>query len=120
MAASMADDLGPKSTLCSQDSLLVMVFWTYFPSTIVLTCNTGLLAFQRQLLLEYGCGPEKDRNVCVFGGGVLCSLSADSSGQLNVLWHYGNSPGMDGTQVGILEQTDKIGLHCFLETQYGH
>ena len=29
----------------------------------------GLLAFQRQLLLEYGGGPEKDRKVCVFGGG---------------------------------------------------
>ena len=70
-----------------------MVFWTYFPSTSVLTCNTGLLAFQRQLFLEYGGGPEKDQNVCVFGG-VLCSLSVDLSGQLDVLWHYGYSPGV--------------------------
>ena len=27
---------------------------------------------------------------------------------------------MDGAQVSVLEQTDKIGLRCFLETQYGH
>ena len=51
------------------------VFWTYFPSTVFLTCNTGLLAFQRKLLLEYGGGPEKDRNVCVFGGGGSYALS---------------------------------------------
>ena len=27
---------------------------------------------------------------------------------------------MDGTQVSVLEQTNKIGFRCFLETQYGH
>ena len=59
MGASTAGDLGPRSTLCSQD-LLLMVFQAYFPSTSILTCNTGLLAFQRQLPLEYGGGPEKD------------------------------------------------------------
>ena len=51
------------------------VFWAYFPSTVFLTCDTGLLASQRQLLLEYGGGPEKDRNVCVCGGGVFYGLS---------------------------------------------
>ena len=71
----MAGVLGPRSILCSQDLVLVRVFWAYFPSTVYLTCNTGLLAFQRQLLLEYGGGPEKDRNVCVFGGGVFYALS---------------------------------------------
>ena len=30
------------------------VFWAYFPSTVFLTCDTGLLAFQRQLLLSMG------------------------------------------------------------------
>ena len=65
----MAGVLGPRCILCSQVLVLMWVFWTYFPSTVYLTCDTGLLAFQRQLLLEYGGGPEKDRNVCVFGGG---------------------------------------------------
>ena len=53
-------------------------------------------------------------------GGALCSLSMDSSGQLNVFWHYGHSSGVDGTQVSVFKQTDKIGLRCFLETQYSH
>ena len=35
MGASMAGDLGPRSTLCSQDLLLVMVFEAYFPSTSI-------------------------------------------------------------------------------------
>ena len=75
MGASTAGALGPRSILCSQDLVLMWVFWAYFPSTVYLTCDTGLLAFQRQLLLEYGGGPEKDRNVCVFGGGGSYALS---------------------------------------------
>ena len=75
MGASTAGALGPQSILCSQDLVLMWVFWAYFPSTVYLTCDTGLLAFQKQLLLEYGGGPEKDRNVCVFGGGGSYALS---------------------------------------------
>ena len=65
----------------------------------------GLLAFQRLLLLEYGGGPEKDRNVCFFfcGGGTLRSFSSDSSGQLDIFWHDGDSPGVNGTQVGVVK-----------------
>ena len=77
----------------------------------------GLLAFQRQLLLEHGDGPEKDSNVCVWWWCLLRSLSSDSSGQLNVFGHDGNSPGVDGTQVGVLKQPHKVGLCCFFETQ---
>ena len=62
-------------------------------------------------------GPEKDRNVC-FCGGISRTLSPDSSCQLNILLHDGNSPGVDGTQVGIIKQPDKVCLRCFLETQY--
>ena len=54
------------------------------------------MAFQRLLLLEYGGGPEKDRDVR-FCGGTLRTLSPDSSCQQDVLWHDGNSPGMDST-----------------------
>ena len=75
MRASIAGVLGPRSVLCSQELVLIRIFWAYFPSTTYLTCNTGLLAFQRQLLLEYGGGPEKDRNVRVCGSGTLYALS---------------------------------------------
>ena len=69
--------------------------------------------------MEYWGGPEKDQNVGVFGGGGLCSLSSDSSGQLDILWHDGDSPGMDGTQVGVFKETHEIGLCCFFKTHYG-
>ena len=35
--------------------------------------------------------------------GVLRLLSSDSSGQLDIFWHDGDSPGVDGTQVGIIK-----------------
>ena len=31
----------------------------------------------------------------------------------------GDSPGVDGTQVGVFKETHKIGLCCFLKTHYG-
>ena len=68
--------------------------------------------------MEYGGGPEKDQNVCVLVVMSLRALSPDSSCQLDVFWHDGDSPGVDSTQVGVLKQTDKVGLCCFLETQY--
>ena len=37
---------------------------------------------------------------------------------MNIFRHDGNSPGVDGTQVGIVKQPDKVCLRCFLETQY--
>ena len=85
---------------------------------IILTCFTGLMAFQRLLLLEYEGGPEKDRDVCFCGGTSLRMFSLDSSCQQDVPWHDGNSPGVDGTQVGIIKQPDKVCLRRFLETQY--
>ena len=60
----------------------------------------------------------KRTEMFVFGGGTLHMLSLDSSCQHDVPGHDGNLPGMDGTQVGIIEQPDKVCLHCFLETQY--
>ena len=77
----------------------------------------GLMAFQRLLLLEYRGGPEKDRNVW-FRCGTLRMFSPDSPCQQYVLRHDGNLPGVDGTQVGIVKQPDKVCLCRFLETQY--
>jgi len=47
---------------------------------------------------------------------VLSSFSTDSSGQLDVLGHDGDTLGMDGTQVGVLKQTNQISLTGFLES----
>ena len=52
----------------------------------------------------------------VFGGGTSRLLSPDSSGQLDIFWQDGDSPGVDGTQVGIIKQPDKVCLCRFLET----
>lgn len=49
----------------------------------------------------------------------LRSLSSDSSGQLDVLGHDGDSLGVDGAQVGVLEERDQVGLRGLLECQDG-
>ena len=69
------------------------------------------MAFQRLLLLEYVV-------VLCFCGRTLRTLSPDSPCQLDIFLHDGNSPDVDGTQVGIVKQPDKVCLRCFLETQY--
>ena len=57
------------------------------------------------------------RAVCfVVQANHLCSLSADSAGQLNVLRHDGDSLGMDGTQVGVLKETNEVSLASFLKS----
>jgi len=49
----------------------------------------------------------------------LSSFSSDTTGQLDILRHDRHTLGVDGTQVGILEQTHQIGLGGFLEGQDG-
>lgn len=44
----------------------------------------------------------------------LGSLTTDTTGQLDVLWHDGNALGVDGAQVGVFEETDEVSLRCFL------
>ena len=82
-----------------------------------LTWITNFYGFSRVTPFGVCGGPEKDRDVC-FCGGTLRTLSPDSSCQLDVFWHDGNSPGVDGTQVGIIKQPDKVRLCCLLKTQY--
>ena len=67
----------------------------------ILTWIMGFYSFSRVTPFGVCGGPEKDRDVC-FCGGTLRTLSPDSSCQLDVFWHDGNSPGVDGTQVGIV------------------
>jgi hypothetical protein len=49
----------------------------------------------------------------------LGSFSADASGELDVLGHDGDSLGVDGGQVGVLEETDEVSFSGFLESQHG-
>ena len=49
----------------------------------------------------------------------LCSLATDSSCQLNVLWHDGDTLGVDGAQVGVFEEADEVGFGGFLEGRDG-
>jgi len=46
----------------------------------------------------------------------LSTFSTDTSCQLDVLGHDGDTLGVDGAQVGILKETDKVSFRCFLES----
>ena len=46
----------------------------------------------------------------------LSSFSSDSSSQLDVLWHDGNSLGVDGAQVGVFKKTNQVSFGGFLES----
>ena len=47
------------------------------------------------------------------------SLTSDSSGELHILWHDGNSLGVDGAEVGVLEKSNHVGLSSFLKSKDG-
>jgi len=49
----------------------------------------------------------------------LGSLSTDPPGQLDVLGHDGDTLGVDGAQVGVLEQPDQVGLTGLLKSSNG-
>jgi len=43
-------------------------------------------------------------------------LATDTSGQLDILRHDGDTLGMDGAQVGVLKQTDEVSLASLLQS----
>ena len=47
------------------------------------------------------------------------SLTSDSAGKLHVFGHDGDTLGMDGAEVGVLEESDHVGFGCFLEGKHG-
>ena len=63
-------------------------------------------------------GPEKGRWVVFRYSRQLSTLSSDSSGQLDVLGHDGDPLGVDGAQVGVLKQTNQVGLAGLLESHH--
>ena len=67
------------------------------------------------------CGPKKG---LVLGKIILVrtnlsALSADTAGELDVLGHDGDTLGVDGAQVGVFEESYKVGLGSFLEGHDG-
>ena len=75
------------------------------------------MAFQGLLLLEYVV-VLKRTEMCVFVVGLYARSPRIRLASWMSFWHDGNSPGVDGTQVGIIKQPDKVRLCCLLETQY--
>ena len=49
----------------------------------------------------------------------LGALATDTAGQLDVLGHDGHTLGVDGAQVGVLEETDHVSLSGLLEGEHG-
>ena len=49
----------------------------------------------------------------------LGALSSDPPGQLDVLGHDGDPLGVDGTEVGVLEESHEVGLTSLLESHHG-
>ena len=47
------------------------------------------------------------------------ALTTDSAGKLHVLWHDGDSLGVDGAEVGVLEEADHVSLSGLLESEDG-
>ncbi len=45
----------------------------------------------------------------------LCALATDAACQLDVLGHDGDAVGVDGAQVGVLEQANEVSLGRLLE-----
>ena len=49
-------------------------------------------------------------------GVSLSSFTTDTSGQLDILGHDGDTLGMDGAQVGVLKEADQVGLAGLLQS----
>lgn len=48
----------------------------------------------------------------------LCSLPTDAAGKLDVLGHDGDALGVDGAQVGVLEEPHQVGLARLLQRHH--
>ena len=48
----------------------------------------------------------------------LGSLTANSASQLNIFWHYGHAFSVNGTQICVLKQANKVALASLLQCHY--
>ena len=75
---------------------------------------------QGKTCLSRGEGGVKKHQLWVklISGGRLSTLATDTAGQLDILGHDGHTLGVNGCQVGVLEQADQVGLAGLLERQH--
>ena len=64
-----------------------------------------------QRMVQENIDPERHKQ------GNLSSLTADATSQLNIFGHDGDTFGMNGAQVGVFKQSDKVGFRGFLERE---
>ena len=55
----------------------------------------------------------------MFGEECLSSLTSDSPSELDILSHDSHTLSVDGSEVGVLEQTNKVSLSGLLEGKHG-
>ena len=63
----------------------------------------------------WGDGPEKGRLFVKSEAEDLGAFSTDAASELDVLGHDGDPLGVDGAEVGVLEETDQVGLRSLLK-----
>ena len=68
--------------------------------------------------LKSVCGPKEglwNNKEIPLEASDLSTFSTDTTGQLDVLGHDGDSLGMDSAKVGVFEQSDEVSFSGFLE-----
>ena len=67
------------------------------------------------------CASQVDRRLCLLHEATanLAALATDAARELDVLRHDGHTLGVDGAQVGVLEEANKVGLRGLLEGDHG-
>ena len=81
--------------------------------------NTNFVLEGFHSILERGVGQRVENLVTSLGdvvSVVKVLVSADSSGDVHVLFHESDAIGMNGAEIGVLEHTCEIGFSRFLES----
>ena len=60
-----------------------------------------------------------DHTVSTITNACLRALSADTTGKLDIFRHDGNTLSVNSAQIGILEETNKVGLSSLLKCKNG-
>ena len=86
--------------------------------TYGVVCTHGRLKQLEKYLFGLLRWALKRARICL-GVGNLSAFTTDAASQLDVLGHDGHTLGVDGAQVGVLEETDQVGLAGFLQGHDG-
>ena len=95
--------------------------WDYHDTkvVIVLMYYIDSLDFMREfnsLIILVGSLKSRLFSVRWAKSGNLSTFSTDSPGELDILGHDGDSLGVDGAQVGVLKETNQVGLASLLQS----